>query len=130
MANDAATASPGVLGSLTALSGALLAILYTRLALLRVDIEEERLHFFSLLVTTLALLFCLGIGVILACILLIAFFWNTYPLRVLAILSAGFIAMAVLLGLLALHKIKHKPQLFSTSMDELGKDIQAMKTSP
>jgi uncharacterized membrane protein YqjE len=127
MAKDAATASPGVLGSLTALSGALLAILYTRLALLRVDIEEERLHFFSLLVTTLAMLFFLGAGLVLACILLIAVFWNTYPLHVLAILSAGFITIAVLLGLVALHKIKHKPQLFSTSLNELGKDREAMK---
>ena len=73
--------SKGLLESLTILAGTLVAIAHTRLDLLSVDLEEERAHLLSLLVLTLAALFCLGIGVVLVTILIVVAFWDTRWVR-------------------------------------------------
>jgi uncharacterized membrane protein YqjE len=67
----------GLLGSLTTLAATLVAIAHTRLDLLSSDLEEERAHVLSLLVLALAALFFLGIGVLLATLLLVVAFWDT-----------------------------------------------------
>ena len=66
--------SKGLLESLTTLAATLVAIAHTRLDLLSSDLEEEREHLLSLLVLAFAALFCLGVGVLLATLLLVVAF--------------------------------------------------------
>ena len=84
MAEKTPGANKGLLESLTTLAATLVAIAHTRLDLLSADLEEDREHLLSLLVLTLAALFCLGVGVVLAAILLVVAFWDTHRLVVLA----------------------------------------------
>lgn len=119
-------ASKGLLDSLTALAATLLAIAHTRLDLLSADLEEEREHLFSLLVLTLAASFCLGIGVVLATILLVVAFWDTYRLLVLGSLAGFFLAVGFAIWAFAMHKARTKPRLFAASLLELFKDRQQL----
>lgn|SRR5690349_15536970 len=119
-------ASGGLLQSLTVFAGTLVAIAYTRLELLSTDLEEEREHLLSLLLLALIALFCLGVGVVLATILLVAIFWDTYRLQVLSGLVGFFLITGMAAFGFAIHKAKSKPRLFSTSMSELLKDRQQL----
>lgn len=118
--------SGGLLQSLTVFAGTLVAIAYTRLDLLSTDLEEEREHLLSLLLLALTALFCLGVGVVLATILLVAIFWDTYRLQVLGALVGFFLITGMAAFGFAIHKAKSKPRLFSTSLSELLKDRQQL----
>ena len=114
--------SKGLLESLTTLAGTLVAIAHTRLDLLSADLEEERAHLLSLLVLTLAALFCLGIGVVLATILLVLAFWDTHRLLALGALAGFYLVIGMGVWAFALHKARTKPRLFAASLSELFKD--------
>ncbi|MHB1213806.1 MAG: phage holin family protein [Thiobacillus sp.] len=120
----------GLLESLTALAATLVAVAHTRLDLLSSDLEEDRAHMVSLLGWTLIALFCLGIGVVLATILLVAAFWDTHRLLVLGSLAGFFLAAGVAMWLLVLHKARTKPRLFSASLSEFQKDRQHLVSRP
>lgn len=119
----------GLFESLTALTATLVAIAHTRLDLLSSDLEEERAHLFSLLVLALVALFCVGVGVVLATVLLVVAFWDTHRLLVLGILVGLFLAVGISAWVFAMHKAKTKPRLFAASMSELLKDRQHLTRS-
>ncbi|MHB9100067.1 MAG: phage holin family protein [Sulfuricella sp.] len=116
----------GLLDSLTTLAATLVAIAHTRLDLLSADLEEGREHLLSLLVLGLAALFCLGIGVVLATMLLVAAFWDTHRLLVLGSLAGFFLAAGMASWVFAMHKARTKPRLFAASLSELFKDRQQL----
>jgi uncharacterized membrane protein YqjE len=118
--------SKGLLESLTILAGTLVAIAHTRLDLLSTDLEEERAHLFSLLAWTLAALLCLGIGVVLATILLVVAFWDTHRLLALGALAGFYLVIGMGVWAFALHKARTKPRLFAASLSELFKDRQQL----
>ncbi len=119
----------GLFESLTALTATLVAIAHTRLDLLSSDLEEERAHLFSLLVLALVALFCVGVGVVLATVLLVVAFWDTHRLLVLGMLVGLFLAVGISAWVFAMHKAKTKPRLFAASMSELLKDRQHLTRS-
>ena len=118
--------SQGLLASLTTLAATLVATAHTRLDLLSTDLEEGRAHVLSLLVLVLVALFCLGVGVVLAAILLVAAFWDTHRLLVLGSLAGFFLAAGMAAGAYAMHKARTKPRLFAASLTELLKDRQQL----
>ncbi|HSJ47575.1 MAG TPA: phage holin family protein [Gammaproteobacteria bacterium] len=120
----------GLLESLTTLAATLVGIAHTRLDLLSTDLEEEREHMFSLVVLALVALFCLGIGVVLATILLVVAFWDTHRLLVLGTLTGFFLVMSFAMWAFALHKVRSKPRLFAASLSELEKDRQELIPRP
>lgn len=124
MARYAPREGKGLLESLTTLAATLAGIAHTRLDLLSTDLEEEREHVFSLMVLALVALFCLGVGVVLATILLVVAFWDTHRLLVLGSLAGFFLAMGMAVWAFALHKARTKPRLFAASLSELFKDRQ------
>jgi uncharacterized membrane protein YqjE len=130
MADNATTAGRGLLESLTRFASNFVAIAHTRLDLLSTDLEEERAHVFSLLVSVLAALFLIGVGVVLATILLVAAFWDTHRLLVLGLLAGFFLAVGLLAGGIALRKARTKPRLFAASLSELHKDRQQLIIRP
>ncbi len=120
----------GLLESLTTLAATLVGIAHTRLDLLSTDLEEEREHVFSLVILALVALFCLGIGVVLATILLVVAFWDTHRLLVLGSLTGIFLVMSFAMWAFALHKVRSKPRLFAASLSELRKDQQELVSRP
>lgn len=118
--------SKGLLESLTSLAATLVAIAHTRLDLLATDLEEGREYLLSLVVLALAALFCFGVGVVLAAILIVAAFWDTHRLLVLALLAGFFLAAGLVAWQCAMYKAKAKPRLFAGSLSELLKDRQQL----
>lgn len=122
--------SKGLFESLSMFGATLVAIVHTRLELLSLDLEEERERLFSILLTTLIAVFLLGIGVVLSAILLVVIFWETHRLLVLSILMVFFLLLGTAIGALALHKIRSKPHIFSSSLSELQKDTEQLSSRP
>ena len=126
MAEKTPGESKGLLASLTTLAATLVAIAHTRLDLLSADMEEDRVHLLSLLVLTLTALFCLGVGVVLATMLLVVAFWDTQRLLVLGSLAGLFLAVGMTAWMIVMHKAKTKPRVFAASLSELLKDRQQL----
>jgi len=84
----------------------------------------------TLLVLALAALFCLGVGVLLATLLLVVAFWDTHRLLVLGSLAGLFLVAGMAAWGFALHKARTKPRLFAASMSELLKDRQQLISRP
>jgi uncharacterized membrane protein YqjE len=122
--------SRGLLESLSTLAATLVAIVHTRLDLLSADVEESRAHVLSLLVLALAALFFIGVGVVLAAILLVVAFWDSHRLLALGALAGFFLAAGVGAWAYALHKARTKPRLFAASLSELLKDRQQLVSKP
>jgi len=118
--------SKGLLESLATLAATLVAIAHTRLDLLSADLEEDRERLLSILVLTLVALFCLGVGVVLATILLVVVFWDTHRILALSGLAGFFLAVGVAAWMFAMHKARTKPRLFAASLSELLKDRQQL----
>lgn len=130
MAEKTPGGSKGLLESLTTFATTLVAIAHTRLELLSTDLEEAREHLLSLLLLSLAALFCLVVGVLLATILLVVAFWDTHRLLVLGLLAGFFLAVGMAAFGFAKHKARTKPRLFAASLLELFKDRQQLDTRP
>lgn len=118
--------SKGLFESLSMLAATLVAIVQTRLELLSVDLEEERQHLFTIMLLALVAVFLLGIGIVLAAILIMVIFWDTHRLLVLALLTVLFLLLGSATGAYALHRVRAKPRLFSSSLSELQKDQQQL----
>ena len=104
----------------------LAAIVRTRLKLAAVEMEEESLRYLTYLgLAMLALL--LFVGLVLLVFLVIVMFWDTHRIAAIAISSTVFIvaAIATLVGVRA--SFRRKPKLLSFTMDELGKDLDALQ---
>jgi uncharacterized membrane protein YqjE len=128
MADKIPVASKGLLCSLTVLASTLVSIAHTRLELLSSDLEEDRERLLSLLLMALVALFCLGIGVVLATILLVAAFWDTHRLLTPSALVGLFLSAGIVACGFAVRKARTKPRVFTASLSELLKDRQHLES--
>lgn len=112
----------GLLASLKTLALTLVDVVQTRLELLSTDVAEERARLTAILISALAALFCLGVGVILLAIFISVMFWESHRLLTLGLLTGVFFASGIALWATAVHKLRSKPRLFDASINELVKD--------
>ena len=118
--------SRGLLDSLRKVATTLVATMHTRLDLLVTDLEEEKEHLISLMALAVCTLFCLGVGVVLATLLLVVLFWDTHRVLLLGSLALIFLAAGVAAGAMAREKAKAKPRLLNASLSELLKDREQL----
>jgi len=128
MTNQANNSGKGLFESLSCLSATLAAMLHTRLTLLSLDIEEEREHAILQLILALSALFFVGVGVVLAALLLVVVYWDTQRIFVLAMLAGSFLLAGLAVAGFALHKVRSKPRLLAASLSELHKDRQQLES--
>lgn len=124
MTEQTTNASKGLLESLTTLAATLVSMAHTRLHLLSSDLEEDRQHWLTLFILALVTLFCIGVGTVLATILLVVAFWDTDRILVLSLLAAGFWLVGITAWLVVIKKARTKPRIFAASLSELIKDQQ------
>lgn len=122
-------ASGGLFAALKGLLATLVATGRLRLELLVTELEEEKLRVLDLLVGAAAAVFLLALGIVLAIACLAAAFWEQRVLvfggcAVLTLLSGLFFALRLRA------RLKQPPALFRTSLRELGKDIDALRSVP
>ncbi|MEO6974322.1 MAG: phage holin family protein [Gallionella sp.] len=124
------TESGGLMESLKRMAGTLLVILQTRLELLSIEVEAERLNIkLMLLYGSITLLF-FGLATILLTTFVVVVFWDSYRFQVLA----GFIGLYFVVGALAwnalLRVTNRKSKLFSGSLAALADDRQQIAPLP
>ncbi len=117
----------GIVQSLRNLAATLVAVFHTRLELLVTEIEEERVRLLDLLLWAAAALFCLGVAVLLLVLLLIAVFWDTHRIAVIATLVAVFLAAGICIAAGARNRMHARSRLFSASLDELARDKDQLR---
>ena len=106
----------GFLGSARAVLVALLEIGQTRLQLAGTELEEERLRVAELLLFATAALFCLGVGIVLATLLVVLLSWDGPRVLVLATAAALFLAAGVGLAAAWRRKARAKPPLLASTL--------------
>ncbi|SFC22407.1 Uncharacterized membrane protein YqjE [Polaromonas sp. OV174] len=118
----------GPLAAVKDIAATLLASLQTRLALLANEIQVEKHQLLRQLALGLALVFCLGLGVLLAVALAVLLWWD----QRLAVLG-GFAAL--FLGLAAYCYVRMRrghaaaDPLFAASLAELQEDLRQLKAA-
>jgi uncharacterized membrane protein YqjE len=122
MPND----NKGLFESLSAFATTLLNVAHTRLELLSIDLEEDRARIFSVVILYLIAAFCLVVGLVIAIILVVFMLWESHRLLALSLVAGFFLLIGLGLCAFAVHKIKTKPKLFSSSLSELLKDQQEL----
>lgn len=115
-------AGTGIVQSLRNLAATLVALLQTRLELLVTEIEEERVRLLELLLWAAGALFFLGIAILLFTILLIAVFWDSHRIPVIAVLTGIFLAAGIGTAIGARNRMQVRSRLFSASLNELARD--------
>jgi uncharacterized membrane protein YqjE len=120
------TSQPGLLGSARAALAGLLEIGQTRLQLAATELEEERLRIAELLVYACVSLFLLGVGLVLAALLLVLAFWEQRML-VLGLEAALFLGAGAAFTMAWRRKAATKPKLLATTLGELQLDRKALQ---
>jgi uncharacterized membrane protein YqjE len=116
----------GILGSARQVLGALIDIGQTRLQLAGTELEEERLRVAELLLFATAALFFLGVGIVLATLLLVLIFWDGPRVVVLGASAGLFLATGAALAQAWRRKSRAKPPLLATTLAELRRDREAL----
>ena len=120
--------APGVIAALRSLAANTVAIVHTRLELLANEVEEERLRTLQIVLLAVIALFCAAVGVLLITTWIVVALWEQYRLATLAALALAYLIAAGI----ALRKLKAKtavrPKLFSTSLAELARDRDLLKS--
>lgn len=111
-----------LLNSLRVVSRTLIAILHTRMELLAIDLEEERERLSTLIMLLLTALFLIGVGVVLATMLIIALFWDTHRLPVMAGLTGLFLVAGTVASWMAVQKMRTLPRIFAATLALLYQD--------
>lgn len=112
----------GLLESVKTLASTLLTMGQTRLELLSNDLEEERAWLSSMMVWTLVALFCAALAVVLATLMIVVIFWDSYRLQALGAMVAVFTVAAIFAWRVLCNMSSSKPRLFSASLAEFSKD--------
>lgn len=116
----------GLFAALKNIAATLLVSGKTRLELLGNEIEEEKLRAIQLILMAQGMVFCFGVGVMLAIALLVAAFWES---RVL-LLGASVVFFMVLgwVFYAMFKRATHRPdRVFAASIAELQEDIRQLK---
>jgi uncharacterized membrane protein YqjE len=122
--------SPRLLASLRGFATTSVALLRTRLALLRVEAQEEAERLIGMLLWGVAATL-LGIaGLIFLAVMLTVLFWESHRLLALGIFTTIFLGGAAFAVSSVLGLARQGSQLFAASLAELRRDEAALSDSP
>jgi uncharacterized membrane protein YqjE len=115
-------ADRGFFNPLRAALAALTAVFHTRLELFVTELEEERERLKQALLLTLLVFFGFSLGLILLTIFVVALFWERGWVYAVGGLSAFYLAMGTVAGILLRQNFLLRQGMFRSSLDELAKD--------
>ena len=121
-------ANSGLFAALKDAAAMLIAGGRTRLELLGNEIEAEKLRAMQLILVAQGMLFCFGVGTLLAVALLTSLFWDN-RLAVLAASAAFFLGLGGFFYA-QFKRATHRPEhLFAASLAELQEDLRQLKAA-
>ena len=125
---DSAQGSGSAWGAVNHKATTLLEIAHTRLELLGNELEVARITIVRQLLLAQALLFCVGIGLILTIIGLVILFWEQRLVVVSLAAAAAWVAALSIYFALGSNK-KHEAPLFNATLAELREDLRQLKAA-
>ena len=124
--SDSPSSLPGILNSLRQFADGLLGSVHDRLELFSIELQEEKLRAFRILILINAAIFCAFLALIFISMVVVYLFWDTARLYVL-ISFAIFYSAAFAGVVIALKKfIAAQPKPFEATRHELTADRDAL----
>ena len=99
----------------------------TRLELLVVELQEEKLRLTSLLFSALLAALLLGFGVVFVALFLTALYWEEHRVLVLGVSSTMLMLGGLIAAFKAVREIRRGSRLFAASLAELARDRNALQ---
>jgi uncharacterized membrane protein YqjE len=122
------TQASGLFSSLCGFATTGVALVRTRLELLRVEAHEEVGRLSGLVLWGMAAVL-LGVGgMVFLAVFITVLLWESQRLLALGIFAALFLVAATVAGIMALRLARHPSQLFAASLAELRHDEAALKS--
>ena len=118
----------GPFGAVKNIAASLLGTLQTRLALLGNEVQIEKRLILQQLALGLALVFCLGVSLLLAVGLAVHVWWEQ-RVWVLAGSTALFVALAVYFYIAVRRTLSSGDDIFAASLAELQEDLRQLKAA-
>ena len=109
-------------------AGTLLATVQTRLALLANEVQLEEQRLLRLVWRGLTAVLCLGLGMVLALVLLLSIWWEQRVL-LLSALTLVFLALATYFFLRLRSSLLQAEPIFAASLAELKEDLRQLKAA-
>lgn len=119
-----------LLRSLVHFGGTLLEVAQTRIELLTTEISEDLERGIRVLLWAFVAVLAGIIGVLLAGLTLVIYFWDTHRMAAAVGVTAAFLLVAVLAGLVLRKRLHQKPRLLDATRTELHRDAMALRSVP
>lgn len=113
--------------SVRGLAATVLELFQVRLELLSVEAQEEVLRIGSLLVYGAMAVTLLGLGLCFLAMLITVALWDSHRLLPLAVFAVLFLALGALAAYQARQRVLSQSRLFSASVDEIKRDLEALR---
>ena len=127
MSEESGTPRPRLAESLHGIVDAGLQTVQTRLELLAIELQEEKLRLTGLALNTVLAGLLLGFGLMFLLVFLTVLFWEEHRLLALGISTAICLIGGLLAASKAAHAFRSGTKLFSASLAELTRDRAALR---
>ena len=105
-------------------------MIYTRMELLFLDLQEGSERLLSLLIWSLTGLLAAAMTLFLGALTLIFIFWDTHRVLVALLMTGAFAVLAITAALVVGVKVRSRHAMFAATLDEFSKDRQRFKVIP
>ena len=119
-----------LLRSLVQLGGTLLAVAQTRVELLTTELSEDLERGLRILLWAMVGVLAGILGLLLAGITVVIYFWDTHRMAAAVGVTAVFLLLAAVAGLVFRRHLQAKPRLLDATRTELHHDVAALRREP
>lgn len=112
----------GVLSPALGLLATLSQMIYTRLELVFLDVQQGVSGVAALVVWSAIAVFAAAFGLFIGALALIFAFWDTHRILVSVLVMAGFLLLAAIAAWQAVSRLRAQRELFATTLEEFAKD--------
>jgi uncharacterized membrane protein YqjE len=126
------TAGPvtGFWSALVQVLTTLVDMIYTRMELLFLDLQEGSERLLGLLIWSMTGLLAAAMTLFLGALSLIFIFWDTHRVLVALLLTGSFAVLAISAALVVVAKVRARHAMFAATLVEFSKDRQHFKVTP
>lgn len=119
--------APGILDTAKRMLATIIALVHTRLELFTTEIEEEIQRAASILLWGLVALFFGSLTVLMVAVTVLVIFWEDNRILAASLITATFLLLTLIFGLLARARLRGKPRFMSNSIQELKRDRESLE---
>ena len=130
MSDGAQGPATSLLRSLVQLGGTLLAVAQTRVELLTTELSEDLERGLRILLWAMVGLLAGILGLLLAGITVVIYFWDTHRMAAALGVTAAFLVLAAIAGMSFRRQLQQKPRLLDATRAELRHDVAALRNEP